>query len=325
MQAFGSSGAGNNISNAVKVGPDQNLYVTGQFSSTATFGGTSITSAGGLDIFVAKYSPSGALQWVAQAGGPDDDMGQGIDLDADGNVYVSGYFGGPDGSATFYSANQKDTKIIAPYAPYGGIFLAKYSSSGTLLWIQTGLPGIPAAHVTVNAAAGTVYIAGQGNETVTLSSADGTSWFSYAPNYSPFMFLAKYDTNGNLKWAAQSYGYDIMTPNGVAVDSEDNAYAIGWFNDVFYGADFYSADGDSTFLWGIGQGADTFLVKYDKNGNVQWVNLIGGAGAEPSAVAVGPGGEVTLVGFVNNGADTTVTSQPPGANIDLEVALIPPT
>ena len=86
VQAFGSSGSGNNISNAIKVGPDQNLYVTGQFSSTADFGGTKLTSTGGLDSFVARYSPSGALQWVAQAGSPQDDAGQGIDLDADGNV-----------------------------------------------------------------------------------------------------------------------------------------------------------------------------------------------------------------------------------------------
>ena len=70
VQAFGSSGAGSNIGNGIKVGPDQNLYVTGQFSATATFGSTSITSAGGLDAFVAKYSPSGTLVWIAQAGGP---------------------------------------------------------------------------------------------------------------------------------------------------------------------------------------------------------------------------------------------------------------
>jgi len=62
LRAFGSSGPGNNISNAIKVGPDQNLYVTGQFSATAGFGSASITSAGGLDIFVAKYSPPRSLR-----------------------------------------------------------------------------------------------------------------------------------------------------------------------------------------------------------------------------------------------------------------------
>ena len=51
-----------------------NSYVSGRFSGTATFGlgeanQTTLTSAGGPDIFVAKYDPSGALIWAKRAGG----------------------------------------------------------------------------------------------------------------------------------------------------------------------------------------------------------------------------------------------------------------
>ncbi len=38
VQAFGSSGNGSNVANAIKAAPDHRLYVTGQFSGTATFG-----------------------------------------------------------------------------------------------------------------------------------------------------------------------------------------------------------------------------------------------------------------------------------------------
>ena len=37
------------------------------------FGGKSLTSAGGSDIFLAKYECNGQLLWVLQAGGSGDD------------------------------------------------------------------------------------------------------------------------------------------------------------------------------------------------------------------------------------------------------------
>ncbi len=326
VQAFGSSGTGNNISNATKVGPDQNLYVVGQFSSTADFGGTKLTSAGGLDIFVAKYSSSGALQWVAQAGGTGDDAARGVDLDTDGNVYVTGSF---SGVATFYSANPKDKKItVDPGAGNGGTFLAKYTSSGTLLWVQTGISlnyGIAGYGVAVDAAAQTVYIAAQASQvTATLSSADGTNHVVIGANQLglAFMMLAKYDTNGNFQWVQTGAACcGALFPLGVAVDGENNAYAFGWFQGCC--AYFDTADGPLINVNGFGP-SDTFLVKYDKNGDFKWMNDIGGYKAEPGAVTIGSSGEITLVGFIGNinygspsEAETIVSSQPPGTNISL--------
>jgi hypothetical protein len=69
---------------------------------------------------------------------------------------------------------------------------------------------------------------------------------------------------------------------------------------------------------------DAFLVKYDHNGNVKWVNHIGGYKGIGSAVAISLSGEVALVGLIGNinfgspgEAETIATSQPPGTNINL--------
>ena len=66
------------------------------------------------------------------------------------------------------------------------------------------------------------------------------------------------------------------------------------------------------------------LAKYDRNGNVKWVNHIGGYKGMGSGVAVSPTGEVSIVGFIGNinfgspaEAETIVTSEPPGANSNL--------
>ncbi|MBU0487065.1 MAG: SBBP repeat-containing protein [Bacteroidetes bacterium] len=42
-----------------------NIYITGFFSQTATFGQYTITAVGDLDLFIARYSPLGVCEWVA--------------------------------------------------------------------------------------------------------------------------------------------------------------------------------------------------------------------------------------------------------------------
>ena len=346
VQAFGSSGSGFSIANAIKAAPDHSLYVGGQFSGTATFGTTTITASAPFDIFLAKYSPSGSLLWIAQASQTDTNYnpaGNGIDLDNEGNVYLTGRF---VGDATFYSANPAGKKITLTSASQEAIFLAKYTSSGALLWVQTGIsdcvyPDIGCAGfgVAVNPATGTVYVAGSTYGDTTFSSADGTSHDIPASIYALGLgqtVLAKYDTSGNFLWAQNNLSYSLDTGGtGVAVDSKDNAYIIGWFTGETL---FYSATAPVITVYpfspvadqyGDYVGSDTFLAKYDKNGNAQWVNHFCGYTSHPGAVTIGPGGEVTFVGTTEDmnylfpvyltpvTSSTSVSSQPPGAGINL--------
>ena len=89
--------------NGIAVDGAGNSYVTGAFYDSATFGPgeaneTTLTSAGSLDIFVAKYDAAGDLVWAKRAGGASFISGFGIAVDGAGNSYVTGDF---DGSATF--------------------------------------------------------------------------------------------------------------------------------------------------------------------------------------------------------------------------------
>jgi hypothetical protein len=330
VQAFGSSGSGSNVANAIKAAPDHSLYVGGQFSGTATFGGTTVTASGVLDIFLAKYSPSGSLLWIAhtaqQAGIPDNDgnfANNGIDLDSDGNVYVTGEF---YGNATFNSASAADKQIKVASGPTPAIFFAKYTPSGALLWVQTVTSNfgpdtfVPmiGKGVAVNAVAGTVYIGCFSQADLTFSSADGST-HTFPGTFAWHMALAKYDLDGNFKWAATNYGGGNTGSYGVTVDAHDNSYAIGWFEGQ---ATFSSANGHDITIDGFGI-RDIFLVKYDTNGNARWANHIGGGfNSIPAAITTGPKGEITLVGFVGNGSQTIVSSQPPGANINLGSGII---
>ena len=73
-----AGGATNDAASAVAVDGSGNCYVTGVFQGTATFGNTSLTSAGGPDIFIAKYDSAGNFVWARQAGGSSDDRGYAV-------------------------------------------------------------------------------------------------------------------------------------------------------------------------------------------------------------------------------------------------------
>jgi len=55
-------------STLTKVAVDQagNVYLSGSFQGTANFGATNLSSAGGTDAFLAKYSSNGQFLWVRQ-------------------------------------------------------------------------------------------------------------------------------------------------------------------------------------------------------------------------------------------------------------------
>ena len=98
-----AGGTSNDQGRGIAVDGSGNSFVTGSFQDPATFGPgetneTTLTSAGGSDIFVAKYDASGDLVWAKRAGGTSFESGRGIAVDGSGTSYVTGFF---DVSATF--------------------------------------------------------------------------------------------------------------------------------------------------------------------------------------------------------------------------------
>jgi hypothetical protein len=101
---------------------------------------------GGADIWMAKYSAAGELQWVKQFGTSADDVSYSIILDRDGAIYLAGFTGGKLGGQQYGGADA---------------WLAKYSSAGDLQWSQqlgTTAPDVSTG-IAVDAR-GTVYLSG---------------------------------------------------------------------------------------------------------------------------------------------------------------------
>ena len=91
------------------------VLVAGVFTGTVNLGGSPLVSAGGMDIFVAKYSPSGAHIWSKRFGGTSTDYGYGVAIDGAGNVLSTGYFqnSADFGGGPLTSAGRQDVFVLS--------------------------------------------------------------------------------------------------------------------------------------------------------------------------------------------------------------------
>ncbi|WP_181885161.1 SBBP repeat-containing protein [Pontibacter diazotrophicus] len=238
-----------------------NVYVTGNFFSSATFGATTITATRDEQVFIAKYAANGNLTWVKMAGGLGSCFTHDIATDNSGNLYLTGQFWltATFGSTTLY----KDDSIITS----GEVFIAKYDASGNALWAkQAGGAGSDAATGIVVDDNGNSYITGffQGT-TAAFGSATVTG------NSAKNVFLAKYSAAGGFMWVRKQQASGDAAGTAIDLDASGNIYTTGYF------------EGSATFgnATLISYGSyDMFFAKYDANGTVTGTMQAGGAGMD---------------------------------------------
>lgn len=121
---------------AVDVYPDKSVAVTGYFFNNVTFGsGEAEETAfdGSLDIFVARYTNDGTLQWATAGMGESDSL---IDAAYDVMVFPNSaavVTGMLNADMTFGEGEEHETLIeLGSNAAY---FLAYYNSDGSLRWV----------------------------------------------------------------------------------------------------------------------------------------------------------------------------------------------
>lgn len=95
LWAKSGGGSFSEESGAVATDGNGNVYVTGYFGNTITFGSISINSLLNTNIFIVKFNANGNAVWAKSTGGIDDERGNGIVVDGLDNVYVTGSFDSP--------------------------------------------------------------------------------------------------------------------------------------------------------------------------------------------------------------------------------------
>jgi len=230
----GAGSNGNDGVNAITLNPTNgDLYITGFVSSTSIcfFTGTGITlPASGGQGMLAKTNSAGVWQWAAQLSAS---IGA-CTADSSGNFY-----------AVVNSTN-----------------LYKYDTSGTYQW---SVSGTSISMSSVKVVSGYIYITGSYSGTATFYNASGVAFgTTLASIGSNDVFVAKYDTAGNVIWVMRAGSTGSDTASIVSL-SPNYLNISGNYGGNMY---FYYVDGTPSVpvnplaLFNPSSGGNIFTAKF---------------------------------------------------------------
>lgn len=227
---------GYDIAQGVTTDGDGNIYVVGYTENTFADN----TSAGGYDAFVTKWNANGTLAWTRQWGTAADDFGKALAIDADGDIFVTGYTGGAFEDCTNAGGND--------------IFLTKWGSDGTIAWtVQWGTAAGDIGNAVALDGDGNIAVAGwTGGALDDNTSVGGED-----------IFVTKWEAAGTKAWTRQIGRTDDDRGEAVFTDGDGNIYVSGFAISPF---------GDDAIYYGW---EDVFLTKWDTDGARIWTKAWG--------------------------------------------------
>jgi len=277
----GTSGTG--TGRAVAVDGSGNVVVTGSFRGSVDFGGGPLTNVGWTDIFLAKYSATGAHLWSRRFGGlvqTFDQTGTAVAVDSGGNVIFTGLFQGTADFGGGPLVTAGDDVFVAKYSPAGQHMWSTHVQGGTGLAIHSYGKG---RGVAVDAA-GNVVVTGSFFGTVDFGAGAMTSPLGWS------VFVTKYSAVGAVLWSKSAGGY-ADSGTGVAVDASGNIVVAGNFgNWLNFGTG-----------WLQGNGGSMFVAKLAPSGTAIWVKAM--MLADAADVAVDATGNIVVTGDCPSGTD----------------------
>ncbi len=262
----------------VAVDPSGGIFLAGDAKGSIDFGGGQMTSAGGQDVFLVKFTPEGEYEWGSLFGDWTQEWAVGVAPDTAGNVVFTGMFEGTIdfGGGTLTCVGGMDD---------ADIFLAMFDETGYHLWSKRfGSPNSESVADIIIDPRGNVILAG---------SFSGTLDFGGAPLVSAGghdIFVAKLTFDGEHIWSQRFGDSENQLPYGIACDSSGEVLLAGTFEGA---VDFGGGP-----LVSLG-GYDIFLARLDADGSHIWSRSFGDVTLwrqEAHDVAVDRSGNVLLTG-----------------------------
>ena len=277
------------------------------FDTDPTFGvNTYLNSNGQQAGYLQKVDANGDFVWAVKLGSTGTVRLFGLDVDAAGNSYVSGYF--------FGTADMDPGSGVEELIAVGGadVFIVKINADGTLGWArQIGDVGNEIGYSLVLDDAGNITLAGVFEGTVDMDPGTGTTQLT-SVGYSD-MFVSKLDPAGDLIWARQ---LSPTTPgNGHeeelehTIDGDGNLLVTGWF-----AAGFDFDPGPAVLELTTTGNTDLFVLKLDPNGDLVWVKQVGSSSSAGLVLGEGIGTDLADNVYIA-GRFTNITDFDPGPGL----------
>ncbi|MFO0589123.1 MAG: hypothetical protein U0441_16345 [Polyangiaceae bacterium] len=291
---------------AVAVGPDGDVFVAFDFAGSIQIGSQSLTSAGGVDIAVARLTPEGAVTWVQQIGGDKDDTTAGLAVGEDDSPVLA---------ATFFSSQLTvGTQILNDGNGADALVVKLGGVTGAPLWGrrigQTG--NIRAASIAVAPPEapgqdGDVVIAG--SFTGTLVCIGASCVVSDISSDTPEAYVQAFTGNGSAVRFTKTIGGPGQDGATSVAAGADGSIIVG-------GAVAEDARLDMLVLTPPGStDPNAFLAKLSKDGEPLWAHAYGDTAAQSVlSVACSAAGDIVAggssQGAIDFGGGATIPVKP---------------
>jgi hypothetical protein len=283
-------GAGNEYGWSIGVDPSGNVFVAGFFSGTTDAdpgaGVSNLTAVGKNDVFIVKLDAGGGFLWARQIGGPEEDRGNAIAVDNEGNVYITGYFGG----TVDFDPGPGTLNYISDYPQR--VYWVKLSANGDLVWakcVESTNSNSSGIDIAVDAA-GNSYSTGSFDGSPDFNPGTGTAVLSSPASSN--CFVSKFNAAGEFVWARHLAGAGSGEATGLALDDSGNVLTCGKFSGT---ADFDPGTGAFN-LTSAGK-IDLYISKLNADGEFRWAKAAGGPENDiANSIAVDGSGNVYATG-----------------------------
>jgi len=222
---------------------------------------TSIQRSFLLSAIILLSSPSAfsqTYQWANSIKSEGFNQAYDIVSDPQGNVYVTGQIE--------YVADFGDGVLLESVGSHD-IFISKYTSSGRLVWAKrAGGRGGDKVHSIALDGLGNIFLGGEFEDTCYFEAIMKVTRIPEINN----MFIAKYDTSGNVQWVRNIDISDTLQTRGYSVtcDAQGNVYTCGGTK----GNTYY----ENNFLFTSAGDYDAMVVKFSAAGDFVWAKRMGG-------------------------------------------------
>jgi len=233
---FGTQGA--DFVNDIAVDSEGNVYLAGATGGNIAGGQT----FGGLDVWVAKYTSSGARAWISQFGTNEEDIAKAIAVDPFDNVFVGGTTSGQFCEACNHT---------------GGLdgWVTKLDSDGVEQWTrQFGTSFADTVEDLDVDKNGAVVI---GGSTVGALAAENIG--------AEDVYFIKFSADGRKEWQEQFGTEPSETVTAIAIDSKGAVFVAG----VTTGSIMRANQGR------LAEFTDTWYAKYSPHGERQFIDQFG--------------------------------------------------
>lgn len=237
-----------------------NVYAAGYFSGTTDFdpgpGVANMTPIGGFDACMFKLDANGNYMWAKQAGGPQDDFGEGLVLNTAGTViYWTGYYK----STCNFNVGGAASNLTSA----GGFdgFFSKFDPNGNFTWAKSigGTIDDQPTDIRLDNCENVYITGGFNSPTIDLDPSPGVISYTSAGGYDAF--FSKYTSNGCYlaSLAVGGPGDDISSSMTVNLNNL-NITMSDYFHQT---VDFDPGPGVAN-LTANGSNQDAFMAQYSQ-------------------------------------------------------------